>query len=218
MMSRVPDEQSTTDDDTNPQGSGHRHARVPARIVDATSLDAARYLADGGASATEHDNPTETKTGPTDGSTYAFRQAPPQPGKEECPDCYGLGWTLTDATVEACTPCDVYEDNSQAARAATAAIDSMYQRLGPGEELARGYGYETFVLHPLPEATDSCPDCDSEFTAIEAGYDRYGSVTLENKVLCIEDEGFSDDGNGPSYLYCGRCERAYALPPTVEHR
>jgi len=126
--------------------------------------------------------------------------------------CYGLGWTLAHAAVTRCAPCDVYANNNEAAHAALETLAQMYTRLGPGEELVRGHGYEPFVLHPLPELTDACPGCDGALVSIEAGYDRYGSVTLEDKVLWVEDGGFSDDGGGPHYLYCTECARAYAVP------
>jgi uncharacterized protein YbaR (Trm112 family) len=151
-------------------------------------------------------------------TTYTFRQAPGQPGNEDCDDCYGLGWTLISGAVKKCNPCDVYADDAAAAEDAAKRVAKMYARIGPDEQLVRGYGYEPFVLHRLRQATDVCPRCDSELTAIEAGYDRYGTVSLEGKVLVIEDAGFSDDGNGPGYLYCGQCNQAYALPDDVEHR
>jgi hypothetical protein len=94
----------------------------------------------------------------------------------------------------------------------------MYARLSPGGELAAGHGYEPFVLHPLPEATDACPGCGGDLTSVEAGYDRYGMVSLEDRVLWIENEGFSDEGSGPHYLYCNGCAQAYALPECIDYR
>jgi uncharacterized protein YbaR (Trm112 family) len=143
---------------------------------------------------------------------YVFQRAPPQPGNPDCDDCYGNGWSLHQGTVKRCNPCDVYTTDKHAANAAAASIQDMYTQLRPDEELVIGHGHEPFVLHPLPDATDACPECDSGLTAIEAGYDRYGTLSLEDRVLWIEDAGFSDDGNGPHYLHCHDCNRAYAIP------
>jgi len=143
---------------------------------------------------------------------HVFQQAPPQPGNPNCDDCYGNGWNLHDGTVERCRPCDVYTTDDDAVTAATASIRNMYTRLQQDEELVNGHGYEPFILHNLAKPTDACPDCESTLMAIEAGYDRYGSLSLEDRVLWIEDAGFSDDGNGPEYLLCTDCDRAYAIP------
>lgn len=158
----------------------------------------------------EHDKPVGS-------GQYAFAQPPPQPASTACDDCHGLGWGVGQASIARCQPCAVYPDDATATRAAAQAIGSMFRRLGPGEELVRGHGYEPFIVHPLT-ARETCPDCANELTSIEAGYDRYGSVTLEDKVLWIEPEAFSDDGGGPHYLYCRPCQRAYALPDAIDFR
>lgn len=145
-------------------------------------------------------------------ATYAFYQPPAQGGNDGCTACYGLGWRLAHEHIERCAPCDVYPDNHTAARAAAETLANMYALLHPGEHLARGYGFRPFVLHPLADPTDVCPDCGAGLTSVEAGYDRYGTVTLEERILRIDDERFSDEGNGPHYLWCGDCDRAYLAP------
>ena len=58
----------------------------------------------------------------------------------------------------------------------------------------------------------------AEFYAIETGYGKDGEVALEDGVLVIEQIDFTEDGGGPHYLYCGKCERAYRLPDEVDFR
>jgi hypothetical protein len=144
--------------------------------------------------------------------TYRFHKPPTQPGSTECDACLGLGWTLTKGTINRCAPCDVYENDALAADTAATVLKEMYTQLGPGEQLISGHGFEPFVLHTLQELAESCSDCGGEFFSVEAGYDRYGTVSLEGQVLMIEDEGFSDDGCGPLYLFCRDCHRTYELP------
>lgn len=149
---------------------------------------------------------------------HAFRQPPPQPGNPACDDCYGLGWSITEGTITRCTPCSTYEHDQAAAHAASEALASMFQRLRPGEQLVRGHGYQPFVLEPLSGPRATCPGCADALVSIEAGYDRYGTVTLDDHALVIKDEGFSDDGHGPHYLWCVECQRAYAPPDDYEIR
>jgi hypothetical protein len=95
----------------------------------------------------------------------------------------------------------------------------MFVKLNPSEQLITGHGYEPFVLQPLAEPAETCPECGGDFFSVEAGYDRYGWATLENKVLVIEDDNFSEEGGGPLYLYCSGCKKSYAPPDdTTEHR
>ena len=142
---------------------------------------------------------------------------PARPGNTNCDSCYGLGWTLDKTMVSRCAPCDVYRNDAVAADAAAQTMQQLFLRLGPGEQLVSGHGYEPFVLQPLPEFSDTC-ECGTELLAVEAGYDRYGEVSLEDQVLMIEQNDFSKEGSGPHYLYCSGCERAYALPEEVDFR
>lgn len=132
--------------------------------------------------------------------TYQFRIPPMQPGTDDRDECFGLGWKLNRGSVRRCSPCDVSEDDPAAGSAAVKTIAGMYQELDQGQELVLGYGYEPLLLHPLPRVTNECPDCGENLLAVEAGSDRYGSVSIDGKVLRIETEGFSRDGNGPDYL------------------
>jgi hypothetical protein len=91
-----------------------------------------------------------------------------------------------------------------AATSAATTLAAMYACEEPGDRL---------MLCVLTEASANCPECTSELTSIEAGYDRYGHLSLEeDKVLCIEGAGFSDDGDGPHYLHCNERDRAFELP------
>jgi hypothetical protein len=113
----------------------------------------------------------------------------------------------------------VYENDASAAAAAIEALADMYARLRPGQQLITGHGFDPFILHPLAQIADSCPDCGGEFFSVEAGYDRYGKVTLEDHVLMVEDDDFSEDGCGPLYLFCTECERTYAPPDgSIDYR